>query len=236
MKITIVYDNYVHREGLTAKWGFGAVVQVGGHTVLFDTGGDGPTLLRNMQALDFSPRDIELIVLSHEHGDHTGGLAAILGGSPDVTVCVPASFSAGIKRSITQAGAKLQEVSEAAELAPNVHSTGDVAGAIREQALVVKAREGLIVLTGCAHPGVVTLTRAAKEAVEGEVLFVGGGFHLGGARDDQVRSVIEDLRELGVRSAGASHCTGDGAIGLFREAFGADFVEMGVGRELVFDG
>ena len=235
MRITVVYDNYTYRDGLGSKWGFGALVKRGELAILFDTGGEGRTLLGNMRALSLDPQAVKLVVLSHEHRDHTGGLPAVLGRAADATVCVPASFSDGIKTHIRQAGAKLLEVTEATELAPGVHSTGDIAGPVREQALVLRARDGLVVLTGCAHPGVVTMARAATVAAEGEVLFVGGGFHLNRAREPQIDAAIEGLRELGVRSVGPTHCTGDRAIRKFYEAFGSDFVQMGVGRELDFD-
>jgi 7,8-dihydropterin-6-yl-methyl-4-(beta-D-ribofuranosyl)aminobenzene 5'-phosphate synthase len=235
MTIHVVYDNYVSREGLQPKWGFGAFVETVDQTVLFDTGGDGGVLLRNMAALDLDPGAIDLIVLSHEHWDHIGGLASILGTAKGMPVCVPASFSAKFKNGVAQAGSAVREVTDAAELAPGVHSTGDIRGPIREQALVLRSRDGLVVLTGCAHPGIVEMTRAARKAAPGGVLFVGGGFHLKDAKDRQIAAAIAALRELGVQSVGPSHCTGDRAIRAFYEEFGSSFVQMGVGRLLRFD-
>jgi hypothetical protein len=42
--------------------------------------------------------------------------------------------------------------------------------------------------------------------------------------------LIKDMKGMGVKKCGATHCTGDRAIALIRQAFGSDFVEMGVGR------
>jgi hypothetical protein len=44
-RITVGFDNVPCAPGLAKDWGFAAVVETGGETVLFDTGGDGPTLL-----------------------------------------------------------------------------------------------------------------------------------------------------------------------------------------------
>ena len=72
--ITIVYDNTSYDPRLKSDWGFGAWLEYAGHIILFDTGAKGDLLLGNMAKLDLDPLDIDLIVLSHEHGDHTGGL------------------------------------------------------------------------------------------------------------------------------------------------------------------
>ena len=68
LRITVVYNNVPHAPGLTTAWGFGAVVEAGPDTLLFDTGGDAPTLLANMTRLDLAPERTRAIVLSR--GDH----------------------------------------------------------------------------------------------------------------------------------------------------------------------
>lgn len=86
LRITVVYNNVPHSRGLATAWGFAAVIETGGHTLLFDTGGDGPTLLANLRRLGIDPESIGAIVLSHIHGDYTGGLDDLLACRPDVTV------------------------------------------------------------------------------------------------------------------------------------------------------
>ena len=78
MKLTIVYDNNAFDPRLKTAWGFSALVEYDGHTLLFDTGGDAPTLLENMDILEIDPAQIEKVVISHDHGDHTGGLEGLL--------------------------------------------------------------------------------------------------------------------------------------------------------------
>jgi len=48
----------------------------------------------------------------------------------------------------------------------------------------------------------------------------------------QFKEIIADFRELGVKKVGATHCTGDKAIQMFREEWGKNFVELGVGRKI----
>jgi 7,8-dihydropterin-6-yl-methyl-4-(beta-D-ribofuranosyl)aminobenzene 5'-phosphate synthase len=106
---------------------------------------------------------------------------------------------------------------------------------IPEQALVLEAAPGNVVITGCAHPGIVEIVRRARELHGPEVHMVLGGFHLGWTSESEIRTIIAELRDLGVDKVGPSHCTGDLAIRLFREEYGDDFVELGTGRVVVVD-
>ena len=229
MTFTIVYDNNRYDERLQTAWGFACLVESGETTVLFDTGGDGTMLLGNMVKLDLDPQAIDAIVLSHAHGDHTGGLGVLLSTGAQPTVYVPAAFSASFKDGV-RARTELVQVTEPVEILPGIYTTGEVGSGIVEQALVVETREGLIVVTGCAHPGIVGMVRRAKESIGGEVYLVMGGFHLGSASRQRIGGIIADFRDLGVRKVAPCHCTGDLAREMFAEAFGADFVPAGVGR------
>jgi 7,8-dihydropterin-6-yl-methyl-4-(beta-D-ribofuranosyl)aminobenzene 5'-phosphate synthase len=228
IKFSTVYDNTSLYPRLVSRWGFSCLV---GDDLLFDTGGDGRTLLANMTEMGIDPAGITTVVLSHAHGDHTGGLGGLLGTGVRPTVYVPRSFPARFKadvRSLTT----LVEVHGPVEIRPGIHTTGEVGSRLVEQALVVETGDGLVVVTGCAHPGVVEMVRRAKESVGGEVYLVMGGFHLGGTSQRRVKAIIADFRQLGVQRVAPCHCTGDRAIRVFAEEYGGDFIKNGVGMVL----
>jgi 7,8-dihydropterin-6-yl-methyl-4-(beta-D-ribofuranosyl)aminobenzene 5'-phosphate synthase len=233
--ITIVYDNNPGDPRLETAWGFGCVIDGAGKTILFDTGGDGRILLSNMKKLEIDPGRIDVVVLSHSHLDHVGGLSALLQQNHGLTVYALTSFPPEIKQVARQAGARLVEVHEACEICPGVRSTGEIGGRIKEQSLVIDTRHGAAVITGCAHPGIVAIARKAREMTGSPVHFVAGGFHMGGASDEQIESVIKELTALGVERAAPCHCSGDRTRELFAEAFGERFVAAGVGAELHLD-
>ena len=82
LTFTIVYDNRSGSKGLESAWGFSCLVKGLDVTILFDTGGDSPTLLRNMAKLGIAPESVDVIVLSHAHMDHfraAGTLHALYG-------------------------------------------------------------------------------------------------------------------------------------------------------------
>jgi 7,8-dihydropterin-6-yl-methyl-4-(beta-D-ribofuranosyl)aminobenzene 5'-phosphate synthase len=237
---TVVFDNYAHDRALETAWGFACLVETEGTTVLFDTGGDGAILLRNMKALGKDLAAIDAVVFSHEHGDHTAGLTALLDTGAKPTIYAPSAFGA-IYKDAWQARTSLVELpGTPAEILPGFYSTGFLTASgglepIVEQALIVQTAEGWVMVTGCAHPGVVKLARRASEATGGELTWVMGGFHLVDSGPGRIRAIIEDLREMGVVRAAPSHCSGDRAREMFAAAFGRNYIPTGVGAVITIE-
>jgi len=99
-----------------------------------------------------------------------------------------------------------------------------------DQALVLDTTEGLVVLLGCAHRGVVNTVRYALELPPGRPLSaVLGGMHLYAADEERIGRSVEALAGLGVERVGCCHCTGDVASSWFRDRWGDEYVELGVG-------
>lgn len=77
LKITVLSDNFVSTiiPPLIGEWGFSALVEADGIKILYDVGNSGYPLLYNSEKLGIKLEDIDFIVLSHGHSDHTGGFA-----------------------------------------------------------------------------------------------------------------------------------------------------------------
>jgi len=229
--ITVVYDNNAYDPRLQTAWGFGCVIERGETAVLFDTGGDGAILLSNMATLGLDPHAVDIVVLSHIHGDHTGGLSDLLATGVRPTVYVPAAFLASFKAQV-QAVTTLGEVDGPYEILPGVYTTGQMGTGIVEQALVIETSRGLVVITGCAHPGIAEMVRRAGQIGKNGVYLVLGGFHLGGASKGRIANIIADFRGMGVQKVAPCHCTGDRALTMFATEYGDDFIRNGVGKIL----
>jgi 7,8-dihydropterin-6-yl-methyl-4-(beta-D-ribofuranosyl)aminobenzene 5'-phosphate synthase len=233
LTITITYDNNPYDPRLRQAWGFSCVVRLREQVILFDTGGDGSILMRNMKELGIDPEAIDVVMLSHIHGDHIGGLASLLQHNNRVTVYTPISFPQRLKDEVKSSGARIREVDEAMELFEDVFTTGELNGGIKEQSLVVRTLRGLVVITGCAHPGVVNIVQKAKEIGKDRVYLVLGGFHLSGASISKIESIIENLVELGVERVAPCHCSGDQARSMFEKRFDPNYIKCGVGRRII---
>jgi 7,8-dihydropterin-6-yl-methyl-4-(beta-D-ribofuranosyl)aminobenzene 5'-phosphate synthase len=230
VRFTVLYDNYLHREGTRADWGFSCLVEGLEKTILFDTGTNPQILLHNAGILGVDFKSVDIVVISHNHGDHTGGLAAVLERNPSAAVFAPKSFPPDFGRRVEGLGASFRAVGGPVEICPGAHLTGELGEEIVEQSLLVDTPGGLVVVTGCSHPGIVNILRRAKEVRNRPVRLVFGGFHLGNKTDAEMLDIIAAFKEMKVESCGATHCTGDKQIAAFREAYGAKFVSLGAGR------
>jgi len=168
MKITIVYDNEIRRRGLKADWGFSCLIEIPNvPPILFDTGTLGSILLHNMSELGLDPRSIGMVVISHPHGDHTGGLHDVLEANRDIELYIPKSCEKWISAKNVNVVNK-----EPSEIRPNIFSTGELG---IEQSLAINADKGVLVVVGCSHPGVGRILEAASRF--GRVYGIVGGLH-----------------------------------------------------------
>ncbi len=229
VNITVIYDNNTNKEGLGTAWGFSCVITGLEKTILFDTGGDGSLFLENISKLGIDPNSIELIVLSHVHWDHVGGMESFLEKNHNVDVFVPESFPQDFKQMVSSREGKIVETEKPVQVCRGAYSTGQLGTSIKEQGLIIRTDKGTILITGCAHPGIVNMTRKTKELFNENILFVMGGFHLNATSNRDINSIIKAFKDLQVKYAGPCHCTGDNARKLFAEQYGDKYVNIGVG-------
>ena len=232
-ELIIVYDNNPYDNRLRTAWGFSCLIRLAQKSILFDTGSDSSTLLHNIIQLQIDPREADAVVLSHIHSDHVGGLSGFLQQNSAITVYLPQSFPKGSKDEVESFGAKVEEVYGARGLLPGVYTTGELGDGIKEQSLLVTTSKGLVVVTGCAHPGVIEIIQRTKEVVpDDKVYLVIGGFHLSGASSAQIESIISSFIQLGVERIAPCHCSGDETRQRFEESYGVNYVESGVGKRI----
>jgi 7,8-dihydropterin-6-yl-methyl-4-(beta-D-ribofuranosyl)aminobenzene 5'-phosphate synthase len=233
LQLTLVYDNNPYDTNLESKWGFSCYIRTADNTILFDTGGDGSVLLRNMEKLQIDPKTVDTVVLSHVHSDHIGGLPSFLAAHSDVTVYIPHSILSSVGKTIKNAGAQVAAVKNPMKICKNVYSTGELGGGIKEQSLIINTNKGSVVITGCAHPGIVNIIKRSKEILGNRVYLVLGGFHLAGMDDDRIKNIVRSVKAEGVVKVAPCHCSGDRARKNFKEAYGSDCIIAGVGKKIV---
>jgi 7,8-dihydropterin-6-yl-methyl-4-(beta-D-ribofuranosyl)aminobenzene 5'-phosphate synthase len=230
--LTIVYDNNAYKESLQTDWGFSCFIQGLEKSILFDTGGKGNILLGNMEKLKISPMDIDLVFLSHYHKDHTGGLSTLLRFNPKIEVWLPKFFPQDFKEQILAAVTSLVEVEGHQKICDGAFTTGVIEGWIKEQSLVLDTTQGLIVVTGCAHPRLINILPKVRNMFGENIHLVLGGFHLAGFQTDEIQEVIDMLNTLKIQKIGPCHCTGDKALRMFAGEYAENFIKAGAGKEI----
>ena len=234
--VTVLYDNYRYKTGTTTDWGFSCLIEGTEKTILFDTGTSPQILAANVDALKAAVNKAAMIVLSHEHGDHTGGLQWALQKTDHPQVFFPVSFPPELVERVKRGGGIPVPVNAAVRLCRGVWSTGEMGAGIREHSLVINTKKGLVIVTGCSHPGILNIIRRARELFDfAPVKLVFGGFHLARLSPGEARETAREMQALKVQSCGASHCTGEHVINAMAEVFGKDFVKIGTGRVLAID-
>jgi len=220
-----VYDNYQVDTRLKTAWGFATVIKTPKELILFDTGGNPEILLSNMKKLGIDPSSVKKVVISHIHGDHLGGLEGFLERNGNVTVFIPSSFPQSVKNMIVQKGARFVEISAPRKISDFVYTTGELYGPPEEQSLIIDSKKGLVVITGCAHPGIVDIVKRAKELMKRDkVYLVLGGFH------HPSLSCVKEFKKLRIEKVAPSHCTGDLAREALKKEYKENFIEYGVGK------
>jgi len=232
LSITILYDNNPGPAGLATDWGFSCLIQADEQVLLFDTGGDGKLLLANMKKLGVEPVQVKTVLLSHHHRDHLGGLDAFLALHGDVDVYYPATMGTGFADRIRKAGARPIAVTDSTMITPGLYTTGMTGADIPEQALVAETPTGLVVVTGCAHPGIMPMVEKARTIVSGPVRLAFGGFHLFKTNEARLRTMAVAMQAAGVQKIAPCHCSGDKAREVFQQIFRDNYLAVGVGARL----
>ena len=222
LKITVAYDNHPPlAPALTASWGFACVIEGFEKTILFDTGTSGPILMKNLATLGFDPARIDTVVVSHGDWDHLGGLWTFLDANPDVEVYLPGSLSRHLMDEVRAHGARLFPVGTApATVCPGVVLSGEMDGPRKEQALLLQTETKRMVVTGCAHPGIIAIAQRLAAIPPELPMLVMGGFHLKDSPSTEVEQIVQTLETLGTRWVAPTHCSGERAEALFAKRFG----------------
>jgi 7,8-dihydropterin-6-yl-methyl-4-(beta-D-ribofuranosyl)aminobenzene 5'-phosphate synthase len=191
LEVLPLVDWYAAQDVLETESGVSYLVRADDTTILFDLGlnrkGEKePPLLRNMERLGIDPADIDFVVLSHPHGDHSGGFKnqfahrAIVRQENDPFAGKPVYATVPLKLTI---GTSVI-VREPRILALGVATLGPLPqalflmGYVQEQALAINVQgKGLVLLVGCGHPGIEALIERAEQLLALPVYGVIGGFH-----------------------------------------------------------
>jgi 7,8-dihydropterin-6-yl-methyl-4-(beta-D-ribofuranosyl)aminobenzene 5'-phosphate synthase len=261
-KITVLCENTVGvSSGIAGEWGLAMLVEKGGKRFLFDTGEQG-RLVDNANALRIDLKDINALIISHGHYDHTGGLKAFLRlrgrlpvyAHPDIFTSRYTTFPRkkyiGIpncREELISLGADFIFIKEPVEIEPGIWISGEVPRKTHferendrllcskngicapdpfydDLSLYCVTPEGLVIILGCAHAGLVNIIKHARQVTGiNRIYGITGGTHLGPAPPAQQKATIEFLTGLDLQFLAPNHCTGLPMMSRLAGLFGSRF-------------
>jgi 7,8-dihydropterin-6-yl-methyl-4-(beta-D-ribofuranosyl)aminobenzene 5'-phosphate synthase len=273
--VTLLVENTASGPGLLAEHGLAYWIEHDSRHVLLDSG-QGGVLMSNAYKLGIALHEIDALILSHGHNDHTGGAAEVLKTDRPVTIYAnTAAFarkymrkSDGAARDIGMPYLSSEAIRDSRNRliptekptmifdwltvtgpVPRLTDFEDTGGPFfldkackrpdpleDDQSAFFDTAEGIVVLLGCAHSGVINTLRYIRQLTENRpIRAVIGGMHLVGASPHRVQRTIEELHGIGVERLAPAHCTGMPATVALWNAFPGRCLSCPVGTRFEFD-
>ena len=269
--VTVLAENTARGMHVIGEHGLSLWVETDDTCLLFDTG-QGMALPHNTAALGIDIGRAHVLVLSHGHNDHTGGLAYALAKAPHVWLAMHPSallphgsyrngksYAIGLSDEGREAVQARHDVvmwtTKPTEVAPGLFVTGavprvsgfedtggpfylDPEGTVPDlieddQALWIDGPEGLTVILGCAHAGVVNTLNLIRSLNPGRPFqTVIGGMHLGSADQVRMDKTVAALRAFDIQRLMPIHCTGFAAAARLWQAFPGRVAKSPVGSRI----
>ena len=237
IRLVMLYNNVGNNGTYKKRWGLSVWIEKNSEAVLFDVGWKPNALWHNIERSGVDVQKLSKIVISHTHRDHIYGLESVLNKlnyRPDVYV--PSADLEELKRQYPKA--KLNGVSSPVPISEYLTSLGEMSGytakgEISEHSVLITQSDAMILLTGCAHAGIVDIVKRAIELYpDKKMCLVSGGFHLLEHSNSEILKISEELKVLNVERIAPSHCTGELATQILQEQWKERYIDFGLGDRL----
>jgi len=274
VRIITLSENTAQLDFL-GEWGLSVLIETESCKVLLDTGQSISTV-RNADLMGIDLSSIDKIVLSHAHGDHTGGLREVLRrvgkpveviAHPDIWIPKYVRFGETnryvglpfLREDLESFGAYFTLSRKPYKISDDIMTTGEIEMTTDYEiiddrlyskkgsrmipdpladdlALIVRTGQGLALITGCAHRGIVNTVRHVRKLTGKENIHtIIGGTHLYLSPQERIEKTARELKKLGLQRLGVSHCTGFNASALLAREFGEVFFLNNAGTQVTLD-
>ena len=287
VEILNLYSNVAKpNSSLIGDHGQSFLIKTENENILLDVGYKGKKLLHNMKKLGVNPNDISLLILSHGHYDHVGGLPLFLDARttskplqviahPDVLLqrrikigFISKNFSFPKLTEEQKSKVKIELEKNARKINNFIRTTGeitdrpyrqgteprmqskvdgnfDIDSVADDVGVILETKEGQVIITGCAHAGILNICKHAKDTSDKPLKAIIGGTHMVRYEKKDVFETAEKIiNEFDDPDFYLNHCTdklpipflkATKTIDILREKYGNDKIKnCYVGTKLIF--
>ena len=263
MRIVNLIENTKGENALHHEHGLSFYIETEKHKILLDTG-LSDAFLENAKTLDIDLTQVDMVVLSHGHYDHAGGILAFAKQNPDAKIYMQKTAGRdyynlrddsekyiGIDKRILDLP-QVHFLSGDYRIDEEVYVFTDILGRkywpegnmllkekveerfiqdafAHEQCLVISENHEHVLLSGCAHNGILNILEAYQERFETMPDKVISGFHMmkhGEYTLEEIETIEDTARELKKLHTRfyTGHCTGETAFSIMKEIMGKQLV------------
>lgn len=236
IEILNLYSNVAKpKTDLIGEHGQSFLLRVDGESILFDVGGDGESLLYNMDKLNVDPDEISKLILSHGHYDHTKGLPEFLDARSGDTILpvyahpdvrepkfgkmlfikkdigfpeLTEEQEGKIKFNYNRDPVKINDILRTTgELRKRKYPDGTEKNAVHieegelkvdpvydDLSLILELDNGQVIITGCAHAGILNVCAHAKQTSDKPIKAIIGGTHMARYSEEEVLETAEEFK------------------------------------------
>ncbi len=231
IRVRIIIDSRQgRRSDLHSVHGLSLFIEAYDRYILFDLGPADKYLIENSERLGIPLDLLDTAVISHSHSSHAGALGGLGWASPYLDTYIPYDTMQHLGVIAKKNGLRPIEVLDWKELWPYIYITPPIYGPPWEHFLIIRTNKGLLVFSGCTHPGIDKVVSTLKEKFPEQTKLYGwiGGFHLSNAPRSVVAETVDKLEALGLELVVPLHCSGR-AMSELLSSTSIRVIEAGVG-------
>ena len=219
--VTLIEDTIINEaKDIVAEHGLCLYIERNGERILFDTGSSSQ-FIRNSEKLGADVKKIDVVIISHAHMDHLGGLASFLWTNKKANIYLSKNalknqeFRALCSKMDERSFNRIRFVDNSTEIAQDIFILTEIEERypIRDRVdheiiLVIKNNNKLIIFSGCSHNEILNIIGTVMRMFPNILIkAVIGGFHLTGAAKDFVEQIGKEMLKYPIEKIYTCHCT-----------------------------
>lgn len=211
-------------------FGYAVYIHYDGKRILMDTGTNPAVLEHNLRTAGIDIKKLDLLVMTHNHHDHAGGMKRIMQLNPGLSVMIPPGQVFPVSSG--------KVVKDHIKIGKNIfiirgHTKIPTAGIYDDLSIVLRTAKGPYVISSCSHSGTAQIIERASKILGMKVYYFSGGSRLVHRPASDAHSVAKAIKKQNIQVVSPSHCSLSHRVKrAFRQHLGQRVVGSQLGKKI----